>query len=127
MKHTRKQKEERLMAEAQSVIAELLSWEAHADKPNLTQIEDVVLQLRERLGQRMVEVVIEDQEATHPVEAPPCPTCGTPMRYKGQKHAGIGSRIGELQVDRAHYYCACCQSGLFPPRPATSVGGGALE
>jgi hypothetical protein len=64
VKHTRKQKQERLMAEAQSMIEEFLTWEEQADKPNLTQIEDVVLRLRERLGQRMAEIAIEEQAAT---------------------------------------------------------------
>jgi len=127
MKHTRKQKKERLMAEAQSMIEEFLDWEEHTDKPNLTHIEDVVLRLRERLGQRMAEVAIEDQEASQPVDAPSCPTCGAPMRYKGQKETRVGSRVAELRLDRAHYYCARCQSGLFPPGSPTAADRGALE
>jgi hypothetical protein len=115
MKHTRKQKEERLLAEARAVIAEFLNWEEQADKPNLTQIEDEVLRLRERLGQRMAEVAIADQDAKQPVEAPKCPQCGETMRYKGQKGTEVVTRIGELDIDRGHYYCARCQSGLFPP------------
>ena len=127
MKHTRKQNQERLMAEAQSMIEEFLNWEEQTDKPNLTQIEDVVLRLRERLGQRLAEMAIEDQEATQPVEAPTCPTCGARMRYKGQKETRVGSRVAELRLDRAHYYCARCQSGLFPPGQPTDADRGALE
>ena len=127
MKHTRKQKKERLMAEAQSMIEEFVDWEEHTNKPNLTQIEDVVLRLRERLGQRMAEVAIADQEATQPVEAPRCPECGAAMRYKGQKETRVGSRVAELRLDRAHYYCARCQSGLFPPGPPTAADRRALE
>ena len=71
MKHTRKQKEALLLealllAEAQSVIDEFLNWEENTDKPNLTQIEDIVLRLRERLGQRMADVAIGDQDAKQP-------------------------------------------------------------
>ena len=62
MRHTRKQKEEKLLADARSLIGEFLDWEEQVDKPNLTQIEDIVLVLRERLGQRMAEVAIDDQE-----------------------------------------------------------------
>jgi hypothetical protein len=100
MKHTRKQKEEKLLAEARSMIEEFLDWEEKADKPNLTQIEDVVLRLRERMGGRMAEVALADQDA---------------MRYKGQKGTDAATRIGRLDIDRGHYYCARCQSGLFPP------------
>lgn len=127
MKHTRTQKNERLMAEAQSIVEDFLNWEEQAEQPDLTQIEDVVLRLRERLGQRMAEMAIEEQAASQPVEAPRCPTCGESMRNKGQKAMGVGSRIGELKIDRAHYYCARCQSGLFPPGPPTAAGSGALE
>lgn len=118
MKHTRKQKEDKLLAEARSLIGEFLDWEEKADQPNLTQIEDIVLRLRERLGQRMAEVAIADQEAKQPVEAPKCGTCGEPMRYKGQKGTDVGSRVGELDIDRGHYYCARCENGLFPPGPS---------
>ena len=119
MRHTRKQKEARLLAEAQSVIEEFLNWEEQTDKPNLTQIEDVVLRLRERLGQTMTEVAIDDQDAKQPAEAPACPTCGETMRYKGQKGTDVTSRIGDIDLERGHYYCARCHSGLFPPGPAT--------
>ena len=119
MRHTRKQKEARLLAEAKSVIEEFLNWEEQTDKPNLTQIEDVVLRLRERLGQSMTEVAIDDQDAKQPAEAPACPTCGEPMRYKGQKGTGVTSRLGDIDLERGHYYCARCQRGLFPPGPAT--------
>ena len=119
MKHTRKQKEAQLLAEAQSVIEEFLDWEAQTDKPNLTQIEDIVLRLRERLGQRMAAVAIDAQEVKQSAEAPACATCGEPMRYKGQKGTEVESRIGELDLERGHYYCARCHSGLFPPGPPT--------
>ena len=119
MKHTRKQKEAQLLAEAQSVIEEFLNWEEQTDKPNLTQIEDIVLRLRERLGQRMADVAIGDQDAKQPAEAPTCPTCGETLRYKGQKGTEVASRIGEIDLERGHYYCARCHSGLFPPGPPT--------
>jgi len=119
MKHTRKQKEAQLLAEAQSMIEEFLNWEEQTDKPNLTQIADIVLRLRERLGQRMAAVAIDDQDAKQPVEVPTCPTCGEPLRYKGQKDTEVASRIGEIDLERGHYYCARCHSGFFPPGPAT--------
>jgi hypothetical protein len=119
MKHTRKQKEALLLAEAQSVIDEFLNWEENTDKPNLTQIEDIVLRLRERLGQRMADVAIGDQDAKQPAAAPTCATCGATLRYKGQKGTEVASRIGEIDLERGHYYCARCHSGLFPPGPPT--------
>ena len=115
MKRTREQHRAALIAEAKAVIDELLAWEEQAGAPNLTEMEDEVLKLRQRLGQRLLEAVIEDQEVRQPAEAPPCPQCGREMHYKGQKGTAIESRLGGLEVERGYYYCARCESGLFPP------------
>ena len=115
MKHTREQKRAKLLAAAQAVIEEFLAWEAQAVQPKLTDIETAVLVLCERFGQRMAEVVIADQDAKQPVVAAECPSCGQPMRYKGQKGLEVESQVGLLGIDRGHYYCARCHSGLFPP------------
>ena len=115
MKNTREQKRAKLLAAAQAVIEELLDWEEQADRPKLTDIETEVLALRERFGQRMAEVVLADQVAKQPVAATECPCCGQPMRYKGQKGLEVESQVGLLSLERGHYYCARCHSGLFPP------------
>ena len=115
MKRSREQIKAELMVEAAGVIEELLEWERQAGAPDLTEMEEEVLALRQRLGQRLLEAVIEDQEARQPAQAPPCPQCGTQMRYKGQKETAIESRLGGLKVERGYYHCARCESGLFPP------------
>ena len=85
MKHSRGQKRTKLLAEAQAVIEAFLDWEEQAAQPKLTEIQTEVLALRERFGQRLAEVALADQDAKQPVAAPTCPSCGQPMRYKGQK------------------------------------------
>ena len=71
-----------------------MDWAQAADKPTLTAIEDAVLRRRERFGQRLAEVAIADQDAQQPVTAAACPSCGQPMRYKGQKGLEAESRVG---------------------------------
>ncbi len=115
MKRSREQKKAELLAEAEALIESLLDWDEQTSKPNLRQIEDEVLALRHRFGQQLATTVIEAQDATQPAEAPKCAQCGAEMRYKGQKTADIESRLGTLAVERGYYYCARCQSGLFPP------------
>jgi hypothetical protein len=117
MKHTREQKRAALLAQVQALIEEFLDWEEQAERPNLTQIEDVALDLRARFGQELAATALADQDAKQPVEAPACPTCGATMRYKGQKGLAAESRLGLLEIARGYYYCARCHSGLFPPGP----------
>jgi hypothetical protein len=115
MKRSQTQVRAELLAEAQAAIDELLAWEREAGAPNLTEMEDQVLALQQRLGQRFLEAVIADQEARQPAEPPGCPTCGEVLRYKGQKGTTLASRVGDVTVERGYYYCARCESGLFPP------------
>ena len=117
MKHTREQKRAALLAQVQALIEEFLDWEEQAERPNLTQIEDVALDLRARFGQELAATALADQDAKQPAEAPACPTCGETMRYKGQKGLDAESRLGLLEIARGYYYCARCHSGLFPPGP----------
>jgi uncharacterized protein with PIN domain len=80
----------------------------------LTQIEDIVLVLREKLCQAMLERALESQEAAQPVELH-CPKCGQRMRYKERKEKVVESRVGEVDLERGHYDCPTCKEGIFPP------------
>jgi tRNA(Ile2) C34 agmatinyltransferase TiaS len=115
MQHTPEQLEAELMVEARTLIAELVAWERQAGAPKLSEMEEQVLAVRQQLGTRLLKTLIEDQEARQPAESPKCPTCGAEMRYKGQKGTDIETRLGGIKVERGYYYCAHCDSGLFPP------------
>ena len=127
MKRTSEQLKAELMAEAEAAIDELLGWHEDAAAPTLTQIEEVVLKLRGRLGERLTEVVVEDQEAVRPVPGPACKTCGREMHYKGMKEVTVEGRTGSAKLERGYYYCGRCKSGLFPPGSAIGAKGQALE
>ena len=118
MKHTREQKCAALLAQAQVLIEEFLDWEGQAERPNLTQIEEVAfLGLFRGVGEELAATALADQDAKQPAAAPVCPTCGVELRYKGQKALDVESRLGLLEVEQGYYYCARCHSGLFSPRP----------
>ena len=127
MKRTRDQLKAELLAAAEDVIDELLDWHERSAAPTLTEIEDTVLDLRKRLWERMEHVVIEDQEAVHPVPGPACPTCGREMHYKGMKDLTVEGRTGIIELKRAYFYCDRCRRGLFPPGSPTEAEGEALE
>ena len=106
----------KLMREAEAVIDELLAWEEEVEAPDLSQIEAVVLKLRQRLSEKMAEAVIEQQENVRVVPGPKCPKCGEEMRYKGEHSKEVSSWVGEIKLKRGYYHCQSCQRGHFPPR-----------
>lgn len=116
MKQSREEKKARLQAKAEQVIEELLEWEESNPKPNLTEIEDIILKLRKELGKEMAQMVLEEQETRTLAPGPICPVCRQEMRYKGQKENHIESRVGALELERGYYHCPACKESVFPPR-----------
>ena len=114
-KLTRGAKKAELMSRVEALVEQLLDWEEATPQPNLTQIEDQALDLRERFGQVLTEQVIADQENVEPLHLPVCSHCGKRMRPKGAKRKTVLSRAGELHLERRHFYCPACERGLFPP------------
>jgi hypothetical protein len=119
MKRSRQEKKDRLGAKADQLIERYLAWEEDHPQPNLTEIEDLILQLRKELGQEMAQLLLEEQAARAPVPGPACPHCGKEMRSKGQKGNTVESRVGQVDVERGYYYCPECGAGLFPPGSTT--------
>src|SRR4051812_18240586 len=73
MQLTRAQKKAKLEAAATELIEQMLDWDEKNQRPNLTQIEDEVLKLRQQFGEEMAGVMLAGQEARQPVENPLCP------------------------------------------------------
>ena len=111
----RERRKARLVARAEQLIDELLEWDEKTERPNLTQIEHKVLELRERFGEELAHDVIEEQEARRPVPGPACPQCGQEMSYKGQKEVRPQTWVGKVKVRRGYYHCKHCKQGFFPP------------
>jgi hypothetical protein len=105
-----------LMRQMESLIDEFVDWTDSTSGPNLTQIEGMVLELRERFGKALAREAIEAQEAKQPVPGPHCPQCGEEMGYKGQKEVSPQTWVGKVPFERGYYYCKQCKAGLFPPR-----------
>ena len=56
-----------LIKEAESIIDELLEWGEETEKPTLSEIEEVVLELRERLSKKMAESIVRRESRNrHP-------------------------------------------------------------
>jgi hypothetical protein len=123
MKKTREQMKQELTENSARIIEKLLDWNEGNPAPDLAQIEEVVLKLREEMGLEMVASVLKGQEKRMPV-VEKCKTCGKEMGSKGQKRKVIESQIGEIVMERGYYYCEECGAGIFPPGSATQGKGG---
>jgi uncharacterized protein with PIN domain len=116
MTRAREQEKARLVQYAEQLVEEVLDWQDETERPNLTQIENKVLELRRRFGQALAREVIEAQESKQPVPGPRCKQCGQEMSYKGQKRVTPRTWLDKVRFERGYYYCERCKAGFFPPR-----------
>ena len=127
MKKSRKKLKLEFMAEAEALFDEMMSWDERTPEPDLTQIEDVVLELRKRFGEKMAQAVLARQESRQPVEKVTCSQCEEELVNKGQKGNHVETRLGNLAIERGYYYCPRCERGFFPSGSAAEDLGAGVE
>jgi uncharacterized protein with PIN domain len=115
MKTSQEKLKAEFLAEADALFDQLMEWDERTTEPDLAQIEEIVLQLRQRLGEQMAQAVLARQEQRQPAEKMICPQCRGEVAAKGQKGNRIESRVGSWQLERSYYYCPRCRQGFFPP------------
>ena len=111
----REQLKAEMMAAAAASIEELVSWMDRNQAPNLREIEEAVLKIRQQMSEQMTKAVVQRQESVRPVPGPVCAKCGEEMRYKDSHTKQVTSWAGEIEIERGYYYCDRCRRGLFPP------------
>ena len=127
MKKSQEKMKAEFMAEAEALFDELMIWDDETHEPDLTQIEEIVLQLRKRFGEQVAQAVIQRQEKRQPAEKMYCPRCGGEMVTKGEKNNRVETRVGLMEIERGYFYCPKCKQGLFPPGSTVEDLGETLE
>jgi hypothetical protein len=115
MKKTREQLKAKLMKAFEEKLEEVLDWEEEHPRLRLGELEEYLLEVGEELEGVLAEGVLGQRNNKEPVEAVKCEGCGGVMAYKGQKRRTVVTQMGEIRVERAYYWCAACQRGVFPP------------
>jgi hypothetical protein len=111
---------QRYVAKAGEVFDIAMEQGAGREDITLSQIEEIVNELKFELTGMLVESLIEVQARRQTGPGPICAGCGREMRYKGEKERpGIITSQGAIKLERSYYYCKKCKSGLFPPGQTT--------
>ena len=111
---------QRFVAKAEEVFDIAMAQGVGREEISLSQIEEIVNELKFELTGLLVESVVEVQARRQPGPGPICAGCEREMRYKGEKtRPGILTSQGVIKLERSYYYCEKCKSGLFPPGQAT--------
>lgn len=105
----------RLMAQAETLIDELLSSQKPVEASTLADIEQAVLGLGRRLQQALTAELVKAQATVVEPVGLTCPQCGGKLKAKGKRTRRVVTETGEVSVARAYYHCAACGTGLFPP------------
>ncbi len=109
---TREELKARLLAEAEAIINEIVGQD-EADQPRtLKAIEQAAL----KAGQQIKASVLAGLVANVPdaSDGQTCPQCGRKLKRKGKRSNWVLTQAGEVQVERAYYYCTQCKTGFFP-------------
>jgi len=103
-----------MMEEMEVLLDEYLDWYESETDVKFCDVEEAVLQIRQKMGAKLAEAVVE-AENWGSAGREICSDCGQEMRNKGIKGKTIVSMVGEVKLNRGYYYCPHCQSGHFPP------------
>lgn len=87
-----------------------LSWGT-----KLTELEDVVVAVREALSEKMLAHALERQAATERSEAfQSCSGCGGPVEDRDAEPRILQTRGGEAIWSEPQGYCRKCRQSFFP-------------
>lgn len=83
----------------------------------LTEIEDLILAVREVFSEKMLDAALARQAASQdkaPVAARTCPGCQQPLACADSNERIMATRAGEAEWAEPEGYCRRCRRSFFP-------------
>ena len=112
MRKSRADMKAKLLAHYETMLDDLLR---QGEEPmTLTEIEELALHVRGEVGKQVTAALLEASSGQN-IPVLRCKGCGQALHNKGEKHRYLRTRSGDVEVERAYYYCPTCRVGLFPP------------
>lgn len=102
---------------AKNLVAKLYGPQGPAWGTKLSEIEDVLLDIREILSETMLDLSLAQQAATADQSREPyrnCPGCQQPLPCKDTNPRLLQTRAGEAQWAEPEGYCDRCRRAFFP-------------
>ncbi len=101
---------------AKNLVDRLYGPQGPAWGTRLTELEDVVVAIREFLSAEMLEQALTRQAAQEerPDAYAVCPGCGQPPRPAEPEPRILQTRGGETEWAEPHTYCQPCRQSFFP-------------
>ena len=101
---------------AKNLVEKLYGSQGPAWGTKLTEIEDVFLEIRELLTEKMLDQALAQQaDASERPEAyRTCPGCGGPLPCADTNPRILQTRAGEGAWPEPQGYCARCRRAFFP-------------
>jgi hypothetical protein len=102
---------------AKNLVDKLYGPKGPAWGTKLTEIEDVLLEIREVLTEKMLDLTLAQQAAALD-ERPPryhtCPGCHQPLPCDDGNARILKTRAGQAQWQEPQGYCDRCRRSFFP-------------
>lgn len=102
---------------AKNLVDKLYGPDGPAWGTKLTEIEDLLLAIREVLTEKMLDDALARQAAAHdkaPTAALTCPGCQQPLACGDTNERVLDTRAGEAAWAEPEAYCDRCRRSFFP-------------
>lgn len=109
------QRGQRMVAYAEEMINQMLTWEGEHPEADLDDMESELLRMRHQMSEKWLQEIVQQRAESSRGGDVRCEHCGQVMRLKGEKAKRWQTLVGELSVERRYYYCPGCETGIFPP------------